>query len=277
MFSKDSQTQLERDRSSSRKSPKMSAPLRSKQGCWTCRLRRKKCDERRDVCLTCESLSITCYGYGAKPDWMDGGEKERNIAIGIKQIVKHTSRKKGRLGTTLARFRKSPGVQENKEDVVLAPKTDNPAPENRTGGAYLEPAGSSTSPVCQLRKLSSLTKLDRLRWTPRQNHLCRIGTHHLHPLLIQNTTRQCPPTWSSSLEMRLCCLCIFLIMFSLYNTLCSKSASQCPCPIKLICPKAALNGIANFLIFVASRTLPTVVEAGFFPCCYGRSHFTMPA
>ncbi|KAH9219080.1 fungal-specific transcription factor domain-containing protein [Leptodontidium sp. 2 PMI_412] len=125
----------------------MSAPLRSKQGCWTCRLRRKKCDERRDVCLTCESLSITCYGYGAKPDWMDGGEKERNIAIGIKQIVKHTSRKKGRLGTTLARFRKSPGVQENKEDVVLAPKTDNPAPENRTGGAYLEPAGSSTSPA----------------------------------------------------------------------------------------------------------------------------------
>ncbi|KAG4437455.1 hypothetical protein IFR05_007060 [Cadophora sp. M221] len=125
----------------------MSAPLRSKQGCWTCRLRRKKCDERRDICLTCESLSITCYGYGEKPDWMDGGEKERSIAISIKQIVKHTSRKKGRLGTTLARFHKSPGVQVNKEDVVLAPKTDNPAPENRSGGAYLEPTGLSTSPA----------------------------------------------------------------------------------------------------------------------------------
>ncbi|RDW87251.1 hypothetical protein BP5796_02945 [Coleophoma crateriformis] len=72
----------------------MSAPLRSKQGCWTCRLRKKKCDEGHPCCLTCESLSITCYGFGPKPDWMDNGEKERVVANNIKQIVKHTSRRK---------------------------------------------------------------------------------------------------------------------------------------------------------------------------------------
>ena len=72
----------------------MSNPLRSKHGCWTCRLRKKKCDERQPGCAVCELLCITCYGFGDKPEWMDGGEKERVVANGIKEIVKHTSRRK---------------------------------------------------------------------------------------------------------------------------------------------------------------------------------------
>jgi hypothetical protein len=42
-------------------------------GCWTCRLRRKKCDEQRegDSCHTCRRLQIDCLGWGARrPDWM---------------------------------------------------------------------------------------------------------------------------------------------------------------------------------------------------------------
>ncbi|KAI6155245.1 fungal-specific transcription factor domain-containing protein [Pisolithus tinctorius] len=45
----------------------------SKGGCWTCRLRRKKCDEQRegDSCHTCNRLKIKCLGWGSKrPDWM---------------------------------------------------------------------------------------------------------------------------------------------------------------------------------------------------------------
>ena len=72
----------------------MSGPLRTKLGCWTCRLRKKKCDERRPRCTTCESLKIACHGYGAKPEWMDNGEKERARAATIKEIVKYTSRHK---------------------------------------------------------------------------------------------------------------------------------------------------------------------------------------
>ncbi|KAL0953251.1 hypothetical protein HGRIS_004503 [Hohenbuehelia grisea] len=47
--------------------------IASKGGCWTCRLRRKKCDEQRegDSCRTCIRLKITCLGWGPKrPDWM---------------------------------------------------------------------------------------------------------------------------------------------------------------------------------------------------------------
>lgn len=72
----------------------MSGPLRSKASCWTCRVRRKKCDESRPHCSICESLSITCYGYGPKPEWMDNGEKERAVANSLKEIVKHTWRRK---------------------------------------------------------------------------------------------------------------------------------------------------------------------------------------
>ncbi|KAF7312576.1 Zn(2)-C6 fungal-type domain-containing protein [Mycena indigotica] len=45
----------------------------SKGGCWTCRLRRKKCDENRegDSCHTCIRLTIDCLGWGPKrPEWM---------------------------------------------------------------------------------------------------------------------------------------------------------------------------------------------------------------
>ncbi|KAK1141322.1 hypothetical protein N8T08_009229 [Aspergillus melleus] len=72
----------------------MKALLRNKQGCWTCRLRKKKCDEGRPYCSTCNSLSIPCYGYGPKPEWMDHGDQERAVANDLKQTVKRTSRRK---------------------------------------------------------------------------------------------------------------------------------------------------------------------------------------
>jgi hypothetical protein len=68
--------------------------LRSKRGCWTCRLRKKKCDESRPHCSTCDLLKIPCYGFDAKPDWMDNGEQEKAVANSLKQIVKYTSRRK---------------------------------------------------------------------------------------------------------------------------------------------------------------------------------------
>jgi hypothetical protein len=102
----------------------MSGPLRSKQGCWTCRLRKKKCDEGRPYCSTCESLSITCYGFGPKPDWMNNGEKERAVANSLKEIVKHTSRRKA---TTLFSKQRDPIIR-------IAPKSSNGFLENSSSG-----------------------------------------------------------------------------------------------------------------------------------------------
>ncbi|KAK1774681.1 fungal-specific transcription factor domain-containing protein [Copromyces sp. CBS 386.78] len=58
----------------------MPSGQRSKSGCWTCRLRRKKCLEGGPPCSNCESRGIFCHGYGPKPNWKDRGDKEREEA-----------------------------------------------------------------------------------------------------------------------------------------------------------------------------------------------------
>ncbi|KAL2842751.1 fungal-specific transcription factor domain-containing protein [Aspergillus pseudoustus] len=65
--------------------------IRSFDGCWTCRLRRKKCDERRPVCVTCATLYITCHYDHEKPRWMDGGARQKQMAEQIKAEVKESA------------------------------------------------------------------------------------------------------------------------------------------------------------------------------------------
>jgi hypothetical protein len=162
----------------------MASTLRSKQGCWTCRLRKKKCDEKHPFCATCESLTITCYGYGPKPDWMDNGVREKAIAKSIKEIVKHSSRRKGRLGLTISRFRdhgngskpdsrmlnlapKSVDADVSRQSSVAAPfnmgpesgsqGSDSPENSNASSGA------SKSSPVRHSVRLYTLTRLTSCR------------------------------------------------------------------------------------------------------------------
>ncbi|KAI0457196.1 fungal-specific transcription factor domain-containing protein [Xylaria acuta] len=72
--------------------------IRSFNGCWTCRLRRKKCDERRPVCEICASLHIACHFGQEKPEWMDGGARQEQMAARFKQEVKDNAhrRREGR-------------------------------------------------------------------------------------------------------------------------------------------------------------------------------------
>ncbi|KAM3086485.1 hypothetical protein ACMFMG_000618 [Clarireedia jacksonii] len=115
----------------------MNGLLRSKRGCWTCRLRKKKCDEVHPSCSTCNSLSITCYGYGPKPEWMDNGSKEKEMANSIKQIVKHTSRRKGRLGLSLDQSQ-TDGEKRNAPIIHIAPKPANVSPEPNSQSERLQ-------------------------------------------------------------------------------------------------------------------------------------------
>ncbi|POR31645.1 Zn(2)-C6 fungal-type DNA-binding domain protein [Tolypocladium paradoxum] len=75
----------------------MSSKTRSSGGCWTCRVRRKKCAENRPVCDTCNALEITCYFDDEKPDWMDGGPKQKDMGEAIKaQVKKQASQRRDR-------------------------------------------------------------------------------------------------------------------------------------------------------------------------------------
>jgi hypothetical protein len=52
---------------------------RSRTGCYTCRIRKKKCDEQHPRCQNCQVRKLQCYGYGAPPDWMFGKQSWKEI------------------------------------------------------------------------------------------------------------------------------------------------------------------------------------------------------
>ncbi|KZT67972.1 hypothetical protein DAEQUDRAFT_728501 [Daedalea quercina L-15889] len=68
--------------------PKPKGAVRAKSGCYTCRIRRKKCDEQpndQGACQTCVRLRLQCLGFGAKrPDWM----RENNSVTELREKIK---------------------------------------------------------------------------------------------------------------------------------------------------------------------------------------------
>ncbi|KAL5503907.1 hypothetical protein ACEPAH_7978 [Sanghuangporus vaninii] len=77
--------------------------VRAKSGCYTCRIRRKKCDEKMNnegSCQTCERLRLQCLGFGAKrPDWMREGNSVAEIREKIKTFLAQNGMIKGHSGT----------------------------------------------------------------------------------------------------------------------------------------------------------------------------------
>ncbi|EEH45196.1 uncharacterized protein PADG_01346 [Paracoccidioides brasiliensis Pb18] len=61
---------------------------RSRLGCFTCRLRRKKCDEGKSVCKACKNLKLKCEYK--RPMWWGNGDQRRMQKEAIKDIIKNT-------------------------------------------------------------------------------------------------------------------------------------------------------------------------------------------
>ncbi|QKD57818.2 fungal-specific transcription factor domain-containing protein [Fusarium oxysporum Fo47] len=82
-------------------------PTHTKSGgtCWTCRLRRKKCDGARPVCGSCAALETTCHNGLEKPGWMDGAAEQKIIPETMKrQIKKRSGVRRETRGTTSNTF-----------------------------------------------------------------------------------------------------------------------------------------------------------------------------
>ncbi|SCO13360.1 related to C6 zink-finger protein PRO1A [Fusarium fujikuroi] len=63
---------------------------RGRRGCWTCRIRHRRCDESSPECKECSTRSITCHGYDLDPpEWMSNDqllqEELRRIKIAVKE------------------------------------------------------------------------------------------------------------------------------------------------------------------------------------------------
>ncbi|KDQ57063.1 hypothetical protein JAAARDRAFT_194246 [Jaapia argillacea MUCL 33604] len=79
--------------------PKTKGAVRAKSGCYTCRIRRKKCDEQIDdqgCCGTCVRLRLQCLGFGAKrPDYLKDGKQVATYRDKIKTFLASNGMIKG--------------------------------------------------------------------------------------------------------------------------------------------------------------------------------------
>ncbi|KAL8952397.1 MAG: hypothetical protein Q9222_001674 [Ikaeria aurantiellina] len=75
---------------------------RSRSGCFTCRLRRKKCDEGKIQCKACKHLGLKCEYK--RPMWWSNNEQRKQQKETIKNIIKRTklSEKTTQIGTSSA-------------------------------------------------------------------------------------------------------------------------------------------------------------------------------
>ncbi|KAK1065082.1 hypothetical protein LTR74_008194 [Friedmanniomyces endolithicus] len=76
--------------------------MKNVDGCWTCRLRRKKCDEATPICLGCSSLDIDCYYGEAKPQWMDGAHKQKDMVAKVKADIRTSTARRRELSASEA-------------------------------------------------------------------------------------------------------------------------------------------------------------------------------
>lgn len=87
-----------KEKTSSHGSPERKTKgIRSKEGCLTCRIRRKKCDQGKhaDSCESCRRLHIECLGYSRnRPEWLKGVKVEE-FKRTIKRFLAENSPKSG--------------------------------------------------------------------------------------------------------------------------------------------------------------------------------------
>lgn len=115
---------------------------RSNNGCWTCRIRHRKCDEKHPICRECADRTITCHGYGPKPKWIDDEWKLQAELSRIKKTVNSNLRRKKKLQACKA-SQARPSEHQN-----------DPRQEEEDG--YPAPPNSPTTPDMAFREAQLL-------------------------------------------------------------------------------------------------------------------------
>ncbi|EJU04112.1 hypothetical protein DACRYDRAFT_93540 [Dacryopinax primogenitus] len=76
-----------------RKGKRSEAVAREKTGCWSCRIRRKKCHGKepgKDDCSDCLRLGIQCLGWGEKrPEWLKKSVEEKREQIKMDLLARN--------------------------------------------------------------------------------------------------------------------------------------------------------------------------------------------
>jgi hypothetical protein len=92
-------------------------------GCWTCRIRHRKCDETRPVCRECDTRGITCHGYGGKPQWMQDDALLQKELAKTKKAVKDNFRRVKRLHAKRIADEESSARESSQDDTTTTVDT----------------------------------------------------------------------------------------------------------------------------------------------------------
>ncbi|KAG6334493.1 hypothetical protein ID866_4604 [Astraeus odoratus] len=127
--------------------PKAKGAVRAKSGCYTCRIRRKKCDEQMNAegsCQTCVRLRLQCLGFGAKrPDWLRESRNVIDLREKIKSFLASQGMIKGHSGSGPRSSDQEPQILHLSHDYI-SPSTSPQTPtlsitsshEDRLPSAY---------------------------------------------------------------------------------------------------------------------------------------------
>ncbi|KAG5724543.1 putative serine/threonine-protein kinase [Termitomyces sp. T112] len=111
---------------------------RAKSGCYTCRIRRKKCDEQPNEqgrCATCVRLRLECLGFGAKrPEWLRASGTLAEIRERIKFFLASQGMVKGYSGTAHQGFSFQDYGQQYH---ATAPTTSTITPSTSNNGGFV--------------------------------------------------------------------------------------------------------------------------------------------
>ncbi|KAI0687733.1 fungal-specific transcription factor domain-containing protein [Cytidiella melzeri] len=131
--------------------PKPKGAVRAKSGCYTCRIRRKKCDEQPNgegACQTCVRLRLQCLGFGAKrPDWMRENNSVTELREKIKTFLASQGMIKGHSGSGPRSSEGEPPVLVLVENLQATPHGASTPPTPTLSAASNEPARQQQGPM----------------------------------------------------------------------------------------------------------------------------------
>ncbi|KAJ7067189.1 fungal-specific transcription factor domain-containing protein [Mycena amicta] len=149
--------------------PKQKGAVRAKSGCYTCRIRRKKCDERPNGdghCETCVRLRLQCLGFGSKrPEWLRENRNVVDMRDKIKAFLAAQGMIKGHAGTGPR------GADQELPILRLDEDSNTPSSSESPPTPTL-----SLSPSEPPRTLQHTSSIRDQRWMPSSYGLLRSGS-----------------------------------------------------------------------------------------------------
>ncbi|EIW66654.1 hypothetical protein TREMEDRAFT_65037 [Tremella mesenterica DSM 1558] len=128
---------------------------RTKTGCLTCRLRKKRCDEGKPVCACCTRLGLECMGYEEKrPRWMNQRDVVTRTAAELTDTINQVKRGKRR---SMWCERASESIKSSQDTV---PSSSSPVGSPPTGRHPPGQVNIPSAPECGVHTTSTSINLE---------------------------------------------------------------------------------------------------------------------